>query len=262
MTKILVTGASSGMGYQIATALVQQGYQVYGAARQVTKMPANVIPLYLDLTDEAAIEKMVTQMGPVDMVVNNAGYGAYGAIEDVTLAEARRQFDVNLFGLARLTQLVLPQMRVQGHGRIINIGSMGGRFTTYLGAWYHATKYALEAFTDALRMESKPFGIQVILIEPGGINTPWGQIAADHLVQSAQGGAYAQQAQKAAQQLAATYRSRWLSQPTVIANTVLKAVKRRHPRSRYLVGAGAKPLVLLHTLLPTRSFDWLMVHFT
>lgn len=262
MATILVTGASSGMGYQIATALVQQGHQVYGAARHVDQMPAKVQPYYLDLTDDMSIEKMVAEMGPVDMVVNNAGYGSYGAIEDVTLNEARRQFDVNLFGLARLTQLILPSMRAQGHGRIINIGSMGGRFTTYMGAWYHATKYALEAFTDALRMESKAFGIQVVLIEPGGINTPWGQIAAQHLVKSAQGGAYTQQAQKAAHQLAASYDSRWLSQPTLIAKIVLKVVNRKQPRPRYLVGFGARPMVLLHTILPTRCFDWLMMRFT
>ena len=115
-------------------------------------------------------------------------YGSYGAIEDVEINEARRQFEVNLFGLARLVQLVLPHMRKQKSGRIINVSSMGGRMTSYFGGWYHATKYALEAFSDALRMEVADFGIDVSLIEPGGIKTDWGIIAADKLANSAKNG--------------------------------------------------------------------------
>jgi Short-chain dehydrogenases of various substrate specificities len=112
-------------------------------------------------------------------LINNAGYGSYGAVEDVPMSEAKKQFDVNLFGMARLTQLVLPYMRQQHSGRIINTSSMGGRIVSYMGAWYHATKYAVEAFSDALRMETSDFGIKVSLIEPGGIKTNWGMIAAD-----------------------------------------------------------------------------------
>ena len=153
---ILLTGASSGIGYDTAKDLAAAGHTVYGAARRVEKLeelrPFGIIPLQLDITDEdsikKAVETIITKQGRIDALVNNAGYGSYGAIEDVTLDEARNQFEVNLFGLARLTQLILPQMRAQCFGRIINVSSMGGRLTTFMGAWYHATKYALEAFSN------------------------------------------------------------------------------------------------------------------
>lgn len=267
MTVILITGASSGIGKSAALQLAQAGHTVYGAARRVDAIAAlpGVHALALDLTDEtsihAAVAQVLAEAGQIDVLINNAGYGSYGAIEDVPLADARRQFDVNLFGVAALTQAVLPGMRAQHHGRIINTSSMGGRFTTYFGAWYHATKYALEAFSDALRMEVAPFGIQVSIIEPGGIKTDWGKIAADHLIQASADGAYAAEANRAGKLLASTYSGRWLTNPAVIANAITKAATARHPKPRYLLGFGAKPLVFLHAILPTRSFDWLATHF-
>jgi len=194
---ILLTGASSGIGYQTAEILAKEGHVVYGAARRTEKMETlkqfGVKPIYLDVTDEesikSAIDTIIVNEGCIDVLINNAGYGSYGAIEDVEINEAKMQFEVNLFGLARLVQLVLPHMRKQKSGRIINISSMGGRLTSYFGGWYHATKYALEAFSDALRMEVADFGIDVSLIEPGGIKTEWGIIAADKLANSAKGGA-------------------------------------------------------------------------
>ena len=193
---ILLTGASSGIGYQTAESLAKEGHIVYGAARRTEKMETlkqfEVKPIYLDVTDEesikSAIDTIIGDEGRIDVLINNAGYGSYGAIEDVEINEARRQFEVNLFGLARLVQLVLPHMRKQKSGRIINVSSMGGRMTSYFGGWYHATKYALEAFSDALRMEVADFGIDVSLIEPGGIKTDWGIIAADKLANSAKNG--------------------------------------------------------------------------
>ena len=179
---VLLTGASSGIGYDVAPLLVRYGYTVYGAARRVEKIEElaseGVKALSLDVTDEASMEAAVQQIidaeGRIDVLINNAGYGSYGAIEDVPIDEARRQFEVNLFGLARLTQLVLPHMRAQGRGRILNISSMAGRITMPLGAWYHATKYALEAFSDALRMEAEEFGIDVVIIEPRRHQNPLG----------------------------------------------------------------------------------------
>jgi NAD(P)-dependent dehydrogenase (short-subunit alcohol dehydrogenase family) len=267
MTVILITGASSGIGKSAALQLAQAGNTVYGAARRVEAIDAlpGVHGVKLDLTDEQSIQDAVQQVlaeaGHIDVLINNAGYGSYGAIEDVLLADVRRQFDVNLFGVAALTQAVLPGMRAQHSGRIINTSSMGGRFTTYFGAWYHATKYALEAFSDALRMETAPFGIQVSVIEPGAIKTNWGKIAADHLTSSSADGAYAAEAKKAAKIMAASYSSRWLSKPAVVANAITKAATVRKPKPRYLIGFGAKPLVFLHAVLPTRAFDWLAMRF-
>lgn len=267
MTVILITGASSGIGYQAAAQLAEQGHTVYGAARRVDKIQAlaneGVKPLKLDVTDEASVQTAVSQIiaeqGRIDVLINNAGYGSYGTIEDVTIEEAQKQLDVNLLGVARLTQAVLPYMRKQHSGRIINTSSMGGRITTYFGAWYHATKYALEAFSDALRMEVSNFGIDVSIIEPGGIKTDWGFIAADHLAASAKGGAYEQYAEKTAAGMRKQYGSNLMSNPKIIANTMSKAVNARRPRTRYLIGMGAKPLVFLHTVLPTRVFDWMMM---
>lgn len=261
---VLLTGASSGIGYDVAPLLVRYGYTVYGAARRVEKIEElaseGVKALSLDVTDEASMEAAVQQIidaeGRIDVLINNAGYGSYGAIEDVPIDEARRQFEVNLFGLARLTQLVLPHMRAQGSGRILNISSMAGRITSPLGAWYHATKYALEAFSDALRMEVEEFGIDVVIIEPGGIKTPWGLIAVDHLEESSRNGVYAEQAQRVAANMRKLYSpSSNLSEPTVISNAILRALEARRPKTRYLVGFGAKPSVFLHTVLPDRLFD-------
>ena len=261
---VLLTGASSGIGYDVAPLLVRYGYTVYGAARRVEKIEElaseGVKALSMDVTDEASMEAAVQQIidaeGRIDVLINNAGYGSYGAIEDVPIDEARRQFEVNLFGLARLTQLVLPHMRAQGSGCILNISSTAGRITSPLGAWYHATKYALEAFSDALRMEVEEFGIDVVIIEPGGIKTPWGLIAADYLEESSRKGVYAEQAQRVAANMRKLYSpSSSLSEPKVISRTILRALEVRRPKTRYLVGFGAKPSVFLHTVLPDRLFD-------
>ena len=266
---ILLTGASSGIGYDTAKNLAAAGHTVYGAARRLEKLeelrPFGVIPLQLDITDEdsikKAVETIITEQGRIDVLVNNAGYGSYGAIEDVTLDEARNQFEVNLFGLARLTQLVLPQMRAQRSGRIINVSSMGGRLTTFMGAWYHATKYALEAFSDALRMETSDFGIQVSIIEPGGIKTDWGMIAADKLEESARGGAYESIARKTAANMRRHYSSESLSDPAIISKAITHAIEAKKPKTRYLIGFTAKPAVLMHTVLPDRAFDKIIRRF-
>jgi len=265
---IIITGASSGIGYSTAEYLAKQGHKVYGAARRIEKMESlrqcGVTPLKMDVTDEASVKNAVAEVakkeGRIDVLVNNAGYGSYGAIEDVKLEEARQQFEVNVFGLAAITKEVLPYMRNQKSGRIINVSSMGGRVTTYFGAWYHATKYAVEAFSDALRMEAGEFGIKVSLIEPGGIKTPWGNIAADHLAESAKGGAYEAKAIKAAEGVRRQYAGNMMSNPKVISKAISHAVNSCSPKTRYLIGFGAKPIVFLHAILPARCFDWLMMH--
>jgi Short-chain dehydrogenases of various substrate specificities len=265
---VLITGATSGIGFQTAKFLADQGHTVYGAGRRADKLEVlqnlGVKSINMDVTNEESMQNVVhyifKQEGKIDVLINNAGYGSYGAVEDVTIEEAKKQFEVNLFGLARLTQLVLPHMRSQNYGRIINVSSMGGRLTSFMGAWYHATKYALEGFSDALRMEVKQFGIDVVLIEPGGIKTDWGFIAADHLEESAKSGAYAEIAKKTAKGMRKQYSGNMMSNPIVISKAISKAINSNKPRTRYLIGFGAKPLVFLHTILPYRVFDYIMMH--
>ncbi|MEU4164246.1 oxidoreductase [Actinoplanes sp. NPDC026670] len=263
-TKVaLVTGASSGIGEATAKQLREAGHIVYAAARRVERMQhlaaSGIHVLAMDVTDEetmqAGIDRIVTEQGRIDILVNNAGYGSYGALEDVPMEEARRQFEVNVFGAARLAQLVLPHMRRQRSGTIVNVTSMGGKIYTPLGSWYHATKYALEAISDCLRIEVAPFGIDVVVIEPGGIRTEWPGIAADNVRAVSGDGPYAAQGDAVAASLTSDLSARYSSPPELIARTVAKAVRARRPRTRYAVGFGAKPLIFLHGALPDRTFD-------
>lgn len=264
----LVTGGSSGIGEATALELKAAGFVVYAAARRADRMAplreAGVRTFVLDVTDEAsastAVEEILAEHGRIDVLVNNAGYGSYGALEEVPLAEAQAQLDVNLLGLARLAQLVLPAMRQQGSGTIINISSVGGRFATPLGSWYHASKYAVEGLSDALRLELDRFGINVVVIEPGSIQTEWGAIAADKVRATSGNGPYAEQAGAMAKSLDASSMPGYLlaSQPDVIAKAVRKAATAHRPKTRYAVGRGAKPMIWLSRVLPDRAFDALI----
>jgi short-subunit dehydrogenase len=263
----LITGGSSGIGEATARELNSRGFTVYAAARRLEQMRTletegiHVLPL--DVTDEVSIQNCVDTIlnreGRIDVLVNNAGYGSYGAVEDVPIEEARRQFEVNIFGLARLTQLVLPTMRENRFGKIINITSIGGKIYTPFGAWYHATKHALEGWSDALRIELAPFNVDVVIVEPGGIKTPWGMIAVDHLRATSGSGAYATAVAKAADGMAELYGGKQLSDPSVIAETIAKAVTARKPRTRYAAGYMAKTVLFLRRLLPDRLFDRIIV---
>ena len=182
MPTAFVTGASSGIGEATARHLAGLGLTVYAGARRVERMesalaPHGIRPIALDVTDDAsmraAVDRILAETGRIDALVNVAGYGSYGAVEDVPLDEARRQFEVNLFGLGRLIQLVLPSMRARARGRIVNISSIGGKIYEPMGAWYHATKFAVEGFSDSLRLELRPFGIKVVIIEPGLTESEW-----------------------------------------------------------------------------------------
>jgi len=268
MKVAIVTGASSGIGEATARHLQQLGYHVYAAARRVDKMAplseSGIDVVGVDVTDDASltafVERVVAEAGRVDVLVNNAGYGSYGAVEDVPLAEARRQFEVNVFGLARLTQLVLPHMRAQRGGRIVNISSIGGKIYEPLAGWYHATKFAVEGLSDSMRVELAPFGIDVAIIEPGAIKTEWGGIAAGSVRSISGATAYADQAVMVANLLdAAESNPRLVSPPEVVARAVGKAATARRPRTRYAVGGGARPILLLRRLLSDRAFDRLIV---
>jgi NAD(P)-dependent dehydrogenase (short-subunit alcohol dehydrogenase family) len=259
----LITGGSSGIGEATAVELRELGYTTYAAARRVQRMEhltkAGIRPLEMDVTDEqsmqSGVRRILAEEGRIDVLINNAGYGSYGALEDVPLAEARYQFEVNVFGAAKLTQLVLPHMRAQRSGTSVNITSMGGKIYTPLGGWYHATKFALEALSDCLRMEVKPFGINVAVIEPGGIRTEWPAIAAGKLREASSGGAYAKQSDAVACSLTSGATARRSSPPTLIADTIAKAVTARRPKTRYAAGYGAKPIIFMHGVLPDRAFD-------
>jgi len=219
----------------------------------------------VDVTDDASmialVDRVISETGRVDVLVNNAGYGSYGAVEDVPLAEARRQFEVNVFGLARLTQLVLPHMRERRAGRIINISSIGGKIYEPLGGWYHATKFAVEGLSDSMRVELAPFGIDVVVILPGAIKTEWGGIAAGSVLATSGRTAYAEQATMVSNLLSgAESNPRLVSPPEVIADAVAKAVTaRRRPKTRYVVGGGAKPIIFARRVLSDRAFDRLIV---
>lgn len=259
----LVTGASAGIGKAIVRRLLRDGWRVYGAARRVERMDdirsEGGAVLRLDVTDDgsmrAAVRDVLTAEGRIDALVNNAGYGSYGAIEDVPMAEARRQFEVNVFGLARMTQLVLPHMRRAGTGTIVNMSSMGGRIWMPVGGWYHATKHAVEVLSDALRTETRPFGIRVVVVQPGAIESEWADISADNLLQHSRGTAY----RRHVEPMAAILRdySKGAS-PDVVADAVSKAVESRRPRRRYAVPMDAKVLIFLRWLLPEWAWEKLV----
>ena len=261
----LVTGASSGIGKETAKLLIEKGFIVYGAARRIEKMTelknAGVKLLTMDVTDETSMVKGIQEIlkaeKRIDLLVNNAGYGSYGALEDVPISEAKYQFEVNIFGLARLCQLVLPTMRSQHSGRIINVSSIGGSFGEPHGSWYHATKFALEGLSDSLRMELKEFGIDVVVIKPGAILTEWNSIARENLIKVSGNTAYKASVHKHAKMLANTD-SRG-SQPIVVAKTIVKAATTNKPKTRYATGYGAKPLLLLKSTMSDQLFDRFML---
>jgi NAD(P)-dependent dehydrogenase (short-subunit alcohol dehydrogenase family) len=272
MANVLITGCSSGIGQATARHLAGRGWTVYATARRlgaIEDLAADGCQLLeLDVTDEASMVTAVGTVernhGAVDALVNNAGYGEYGPVEEVPLDAARREFETNVFGLARMAQLVLPGMRRQRHGRIVNVGSMGGRFTFPGGGWYHASKYAVEALSDALRFEVRRFGIHVALIEPGTIKTQFATTA----VGEAGGpegpdvhgtdGPYASFNAAMAKTVHGAYEGalgRMAVGPEAVAKVIEKALTSDRPRARYPVTVGARVLLGVRKVLPDRAFD-------
>lgn len=258
---VLITGASSGIGKETAKLLLSQGFIVYGAARRMDQMEdlkqAGVRLLEMDVTNDASMVKGVQEIleaeKRIDVLVNNAGYGSYGALEDVPLSEAKYQFEVNVFGLARLTQLVLPAMRARQSGRIINIASVAGHFGEPHGTWYHATKFAVEGLSDCLRMELKQFGIEVVVVEPGPIRTEWNRIARENLVKRSGNSVYKELVGKHVKFLEMF--DQRASGPMVIAKVIARAIAARVPKIRYAAGSGARMLIFFANQLPDRLFD-------
>jgi NAD(P)-dependent dehydrogenase (short-subunit alcohol dehydrogenase family) len=259
----LVTGASSGIGEATALQLAELGYTVYAGARRVDRMSdlaaRGIRTESVDVTEDgsmvALVETIIADTGRIDALINNAGYGMYGALEDAPIEEARRQFEVNVFGLARLTQLVLPHMRAQRDGYIVNISSMGGKIWEPLGSWYHASKFAVEGLSDSLRVEVAEFGIKVVIIEPGTIRSEWADIAAAQLEATSANTPYARQAKLVAAGLRAAERLFIAAGPEVVAEVIGKAVQDPRPRTRYTAGGGARAFLLAERILPDRGFD-------
>lgn len=257
----IVTGASSGIGLVTASRLIEAGYKVYAGARRVERMQdlakLGAVVKALDVTVAESIATFVTAVveaeGRIDLLVNNAGYGSYGAVEDIPLMEARRQFEVNLFGLGAMTNATLPTMRAQKSGTIVHIGSVGGKLWSVLGGWYQASKYALEGLSDCTRNELRPFGINVVLIEPAGIKSEWRENVIDSIKQTSGSGPYKAIADAAIKFFdgAASLEA----EPELVAHVILKAAQSKRPKARYVVPGYAKMMLLTKVLLTDRMFD-------
>lgn len=264
---VLITGCSTGIGRATALRLVAAGHPVYATARRPETLgdleTAGCTVLACDVTDEAsmraAVEAVEKSAGAVGALVNNAGYGSEGPVEEVPMEEVRRQFETNVFGLARMCQLVLPGMRRQGFGRIVNISSMGGRMTLPGGGFYHATKYAVEAISDALRFEVRGFGVDVVVIEPGAIKTEFGNTAIDKIDASAGSDSpYAKFREVLKDQIRGFYEgpmAALAAEADAVAKTIEKAITARRPRTRYVITAGARVMMGMRRVLPDRGWD-------
>lgn len=260
---IIITGASSGMGKETAKALIDQGHTVYTVARRIDQMQdlkaLGGHPIQMDVTKkddiQNVVETIIQKEGKIDVLWNNAGYGLYGAVEDVSIDEARKQMEVNLFGLASITQKVVPYMRKAKSGLIINTSSMGGKMYFPMGAWYHASKHAVEGLSDCLRLELKPFNIKVVVLEPGFIATEFGSVLLDGFSKLPKQSAYKKMMDKIAEGTANASKGNGSSKPSVIADTIVKIVNSNNPKTRYRVGKFAKPMVWMRTYLGDKLFD-------
>jgi len=260
---VLITGASSGIGKDTALSLIKEGHIVYGVARRLEMMQdiiqAGGHAIKMDILKEKNIDEVVNQIikeqKRIDILINNAGYGLWGAVETISIAEAKRQFDVNIFGLAYLTKKIIPLMRKQKSGKIINMSSMGGKVYTPFGAWYHATKYALEGWSDCLRIELKSFGINVILIEPGVIKTEFQDVMMDSTVERSIGTPYEKKLkalEKATQEM---YERGIGSPPSTITKLIVKAINSHHPKRRYVGGLFAKPMLFIKKWFGDKMYE-------
>lgn len=262
---VLVTGASSGIGKATAIYLAQKGYHVYGAARRMDKLQElssyGVLPVTLDVTSEdsilACVNRIARDSGGLDVLINSAGLGSYGALEDVLVNEARHQLEINLFSIARLIQLVLPGMRERKYGKIVNISSVGGKVGLPMGSWYHASKFALEGLSDSLRNEVKQFGVDVIVIEPGGTRSEMTALGAADLMRVSGNTVYSSYAKAIAKMYASMEKT--AADPVVIAKLIYKGIEARHPATRYIGGAMAKPMLFLRKILSDKIFDKLLM---
>ncbi len=257
----LVTGASSGIGARVCELLVAEGVQVFGAARRTGAVATidGVVPVRLDLEDpqsiRAAIRTVTDEAGPIDILVNCAGYGEFGTIEETGIDDAKRQLDVNVFGAMQLIQEALPGMRSARNGRIVNVSSLAGEFSSPLGGWYHASKFALEALSDALRGEVGQFGIDVAIVQPSYVATDWHDVAMKRLAEASGAGPYAHMASAMRTYFASGRVAKQMSTVDEVARVIVKAATDTKPKTRYRVGKGANVAVAMAKFLPDRAFD-------
>lgn len=264
---VLITGCSTGIGRATAEYLAEKGWNVYATARRLESIQdleakgCKILPL--DVTDEASMEAAVRTVedaeGAVGVLINNAGYSQSGAVESVKLDDIRAQFETNVFGLVRMCQLVLPKMREQGWGKIVNVSSMGGRLTFPGGGIYHGTKHAVEAISDALRFEVRGFGVDVIVIEPGLIRTQFADAAVSKIESgTTANGPYAEFNTAVADATAGAYEgpiAKLGGGPETVAHKIEKAISRRRPKTRYPVTPSARVILGIRRVLPDRGWD-------
>lgn len=260
---VLVTGASSGIGAATARLLLERGWRVLAAARRLEAMePLAALGaevMALDVSDEQSRRQLADQVsakvGALDALVNNAGYGDVGPVETLPLERARAMFDVNVFGLMGLTQQLLPAMRERGSGRIVNISSIAGRWVSPGAGWYGASKFALEALSDALRLELKAFGVRVVVVEPGVIATNFPHVASAAMEQSLSCRTYSTMMRAVSKSWVSVFRS--ASPPLEVARTIERALTAPNPQARYRCGHQSAS-VIASQLLPTRVWDTLV----
>ena len=264
---VLITGCSTGIGRATAEHLAVKGWKVYATARNTDDIAdfaaSGCELLTLDVTDEgsmrAAVGEVERREGAVGVLINNAGYSQFGAVEEVSMEKVRRQFETNVFGLVRMCQLALPGMRRQGYGRIVNISSMGGKFTFPGGGYYHASKHAVESLSDALRFEVAGFGVEVIVMEPGLIRTSFADTATGSMDGSAAPGPYAGFTAAVAKAVKDNYERGPILKlgggPETVATTIERAITADRPRPRYAITPSAHLFMGLRRILPDRAWD-------
>ena len=261
----IVTGASSGIGKAAAMKFLQMGYTVHAAARRLHAMKdleaKGAIVHQVDLRNVAEItsfaNNVIAASGRIDVLVNSAGYGFYGAVEEVPMTAAKEQLEVNLFAVAEMIQAVLPTMRKQRSGKIVNVSSTGGKSAMPLGGWYHASKFALEGLSDSLRGEVRPFGIDVVVVEPGGVKTEWGGIMAENLIQTSGAGPYKLMVERFTGAVGGKQVETMSATPEEIGALIARIAEIKKPKARYAAPFHAKLILFMNWLLCDKAFDWL-----
>ncbi len=261
---VLITGASAGFGNLAARELLKQGHTVYAGARRLDKMRdieklgAKIYKMDVTVDEDVdiVVADIIKNEGKIDVLVNNAGYGGYGMVEAVALSEAQRQFDVNVFGLARVTKAVLPHMRNKKSGTVINLSSVVGKISSPMIGWYGASKHAVEALSDALRAEVKGFGIKVAIIEPGAMVTEFLDVALKQ-IQTVE---HPQEYKLNVSNFIEAFKKNYIKAPgpEPVVNAILKATNSNNPKTRYKVGSDSKMAIMLHSLLSDKAMDNVM----